>query len=59
MKILRIGRQNFEEMINKTLLYVKTKPIYNLIDKGNLYFISRPRRFIKSLLVSTFSHLFI
>jgi hypothetical protein len=41
------------------LLYVdKTKQVYNLVQKGSLYFLSRPRRFGKSLLISTFRHLF-
>ncbi len=59
MKNLPVGRQNFEEIINENLLYVdKTKQIYELIEKGKLYFFSRPRRFGKSLLISTFRHLF-
>jgi hypothetical protein len=59
MKELPLGRQNFEEIINEDLLYVdKTKQVYNLVQKGSLYFLSRPRRFGKSLLISTFRHLF-
>ena len=58
-KILPIGKQNFEEIIGDNLLYVdKTEKIYNLVKKGSLYFLSRPRRFGKSLLVSTLKHLF-
>lgn len=59
MKHLPIGRQSFEEIIKENLLYVdKTRHIHNLIQSGKLYFLSRPRRFGKSLLISTFSHLF-
>jgi hypothetical protein len=36
----------------------KTDRVYNLIEQGKLYFLSRPRRFGKSLLISTFRHLF-
>jgi hypothetical protein len=56
---LPLGKQNFEEIIREDLLYVdKTKQVYNLVQKGSLYFLSRPRRFGKSLLISTFRHLF-
>ncbi|MEM8524219.1 MAG: AAA family ATPase [Bacteroidota bacterium] len=59
MKFLPVGRQNFEGIINENLLYVdKTRQVYNLIRQGQLYFMSRPRRFGKSLLVSLFKHLF-
>jgi len=40
-------------------LYVdKTEHIYNLVTQGSYYFLSRPRRFGKSLLLSTFKALF-
>jgi hypothetical protein len=59
MKNLPLGKQNFEEIIREDLLYVdKTEQVYNLVQKKNLYFLSRPRRFGKSLLISTFRHLF-
>ena len=59
MKKLPTGRQNFKGIIDENLLYVdKTKQIYELIDSGSLYFLSRPRRFGKSLLVSLLAHLF-
>ena len=59
MKNLPLGRQDFSEIINEDLLYVdKTDRVYNLIEQGKLYFLSRPRRFGKSLLISTFRHLF-
>ena len=59
MKELPIGKQNFEDIAKRDLLYVdKTPQIYNLIKSGDLYFLSRPRRFGKSLLISIFKHLF-
>ena len=59
MQLLPTGRQNFKAIIEEGLLYVdKTRQIHEIITKGNLYFLSRPRRFGKSLLVSTFKHLF-
>ncbi|HMQ50448.1 MAG TPA: AAA family ATPase, partial [Saprospiraceae bacterium] len=60
MKILPIGRQNFEAIIQEDLLYVdKTRQVYELLRQGRLYFLSRPRRFGKSLLVSLLRHLFL
>ena len=59
MKKLPLGRQDFSEIINEDLLYVdKTDRVYNLIEQGKLYFLSHPRRFGKSLLISTFKELF-
>ncbi len=59
MKRLPTGRQNFKEIIEKNLIYVdKTHQIYELILEGSLYFLSRPRRFGKSLLISTLEHIF-
>ena len=59
MKKLPIGKQNFKEIIEDGFVYVdKTQQIYELLDAGNLYFLSRPRRFGKSLLVSTLSYLY-
>lgn len=49
-----IGIQNFEKIRRDGLVYVdKTSQIYNLVHAGSYYFFSRPRRFGKSLLVST------
>lgn len=59
MKNLPVGRQNFEEIIKENLLYVdKTRQMYELIRNGKLYFLARPRRFGKSLLVSKFRYFF-
>lgn len=47
-----IGIQDFEKIRKEGYVYVdKTELIYNLASKGNYYFLSRPRRFGKSLLV--------
>ncbi len=49
-----IGIQNFEDIRKKDFVYVdKTERIYQLVTRGKYYFLSRPRRFGKSLLVST------
>jgi len=49
-----IGIQTFEEIRSDDYVYVdKTKLVYDLVTKGKFYFLSRPRRFGKSLLVST------
>lgn len=52
--IYPIGIQNFEKIRTEDFLYVdKTAEIYKLAKEGRYYFLSRPRRFGKSLLVST------
>ena len=49
-----IGIQNFEDLRKSEYLYVdKTRHIHRLVSTGKYYFLSRPRRFGKSLLVST------
>ena len=49
-----IGIQTFEKIINGGFTYVdKTALIYKLVNEGTVYFLSRPRRFGKSLLIST------
>ncbi len=49
-----IGIQNFEQLRNNNCVYVdKTELIYRLTHTDQVYFLSRPRRFGKSLLVST------
>ncbi|MDR1155849.1 MAG: AAA family ATPase [Bacteroidales bacterium] len=59
MKKLPIGIQSFEKLRSKDCLYVdKTKIIHKLILSGDIYFLSRPRRFGKSLLISTMEALF-
>ncbi len=59
MKKLGIGISDFKELIKGNYIYVdKTEYIYKLIDSGKYYFLSRPRRFGKSLLLSTIEYLF-
>lgn len=49
-----IGIQDFRKIREDDYVYVdKTELLYNLVTKGNIYFLCRPRRFGKSLLVST------
>lgn len=49
-----IGVQNFEKIRTGGYVYVdKTKLVHRLVKSGSCYFLSRPRRFGKSLLVST------
>lgn len=49
-----IGIQNFEKLRQEGYYYVdKTALVYRLANTGNYYFLSRPRRFGKSLLIST------
>ena len=55
-----IGIQSFDRIREDGYVYVdKTALIYNLVKKGTIYFLSRPRRFGKSLLVSTLEHYFL
>ena len=54
-----IGIQDFAKIIQDGYVYVdKTDLIYKLVTEGNIYFLSRPRRFGKSLLVSTLKYYF-
>lgn len=49
-----IGVQTFSEVIRRGCIYIdKTALIYDLVTSGKIYFLSRPRRFGKSLLVTT------
>ena len=55
-----IGVQDFEKIISDGYVYVdKTDLVYRLVNEGSIYFLSRPRRFGKSLLVSTLKHYFL
>lgn len=59
MKKLPVDVSSFKHMITEDYLYIdKTEYIYNLVTKGRFYFLSRPRRFGKSLLISTLKELF-
>ncbi len=58
-KKLPIGIQTFSEMIEQGYCYAdKTHLIEHMVTSGKYYFLSRPRRFGKSLLVSTLASLF-
>jgi hypothetical protein len=60
MKKLPSSGQTFSTIIQENLLYVdKTEYIHRLIKKGVCYFLSRPRRFGKSLLLGTMKELFL
>ena len=60
MKNLPIGVQTFKKMRESDFVYVdKTELIHALTENGSNYFLSRPRRFGKSLLVETFKELFL
>lgn len=49
-----IGIQNFSEIVDGGYVYLdKTKLLFDLVHNGKIYFLSRPRRFGKSLLIST------
>ena len=53
-KLYPVGIQNFESLRRDGYFYVdKTAKIYELARTGRYYFLSRPRRFGKSLLIST------
>ena len=54
LKRLPVGIQTFSNIIENDMLYIdKTEYIWNMIHLSNYVFLSRPRRFGKSLLVST------
>lgn len=59
-RFLPIGIQSFEDLRKRNCIYVdKTSLVYKLITEGKPYFLSRPRRFGKSLLLSTLKAYFL
>ena len=53
-RVMPIGGQNFQDLREKGFVYVdKTRYVFQLVSTNKLYFLSRPRRFGKSLLLST------
>ena len=53
-KLYPVGIQNFEKIRRDGYCYIdKTEKIYRLVKTGSYYFLSRPRRFGKSMLIST------
>ena len=60
MKNLPIGIQTLSEIRANNCVYVdKTRLVHQLVTTGKYYFFSRPRRFGKSLLVSTLKELYL
>lgn len=58
--LLPINKFAFEEIRTRNMIYVdKTQLIYNMISMPDYYFLSRPRRFGKSLLVSILKHYYL
>ncbi len=59
MKKLPIGISDFKELITNNYIYVdKTKYIYDILNSSKYIFLSRPRRFGKSLLLSTIRYIY-
>ena len=59
-RIYPIGIQNFEMLRKDGYVYVdKTAWVHRLVTTGSYYFLSRPRRFGKSLLISTLEAYFL
>ena len=55
-----IGMQSFERIREGGFVYIdKTAMLYDLVSTGSIYFLSRPRRFGKSLLISTLENYFL
>ena len=55
-----IGIQSFDQLREDGYVYIdKTDLVYSLVTEGKIYFLGRPRRFGKSLLVSTLEHYFL
>ncbi|WP_127470444.1 ATP-binding protein [Thiomicrorhabdus aquaedulcis] len=58
-KLLPIGKSTFKTLIEENYLYVdKTQHALTLIQSGTYYFLSRPRRFGKSLFLDTLATIF-
>ena len=58
-QILSTGKQSFRHLREANCIYVdKTELIYKFCTQGSAYFLSRPRRFGKSLILSTLAELF-
>ena len=59
-RIYPIGIQNFEKLRKDGYVYVdNTAWVHRLVTTGSYYFLSRPRRFGKSLLISTLEAYFL
>ena len=59
LRKLPIGIQDFAKLRNENFLYAdKTAILYKLVNEATTYFLSRPRRFGKSILCSTLAAYF-
>jgi hypothetical protein len=59
LKKLPAGIQTFDEIIQNGYVYVdKTQMLVDLIERGKVYFLARPRRFGKSLMLTTLEAMF-
>ena len=58
MKLLPIGIQTFEKIINSNYYYVDKTMFVKKLENGGYYFLSRPRRFGKSLFLDTLKEAF-
>ena len=59
-RLYPVGIQNFEDLRSRGYIYVdKTSLLYTLVQTGKYYFLSRPRRFGKSLMISTLEAFFL
>ena len=59
MKELPLGIQSFREIVKGGYVYVdKTQYVYDILNGAKYYFLSRPRRFGKSLLLDTIAEVF-
>ncbi len=57
--IYPVGEQDFANVRNDQMVYIdKTEVLYRLVKSGKYYFLSRPRRFGKSLMLSTLRYYF-
>ncbi len=60
MKKLPIGISGLAEIVTNDYIYIdKTQHVYKLVNNGKYYFLSRPRRFGKSLLIDTIKQAFL
>lgn len=59
-RLYPVGIQNFEDLRSRGYIYVdKTSLLYTMVQTGKYYFLSRPRRFGKSLMISTLEAYFL
>ena len=60
MKKYPVGIQDFKKLRTENYVYAdKTGYLRDLVQSGSYYFLSRPRRFGKSLFISTLEHYFL